>query len=68
MAVEVLDSLGRARLETVSGGNHLHRDRLGIRGQRHLVVIDDVEDGHALRHVKGLRLRHINTSNEEEER
>jgi hypothetical protein len=26
-----LDSLGRARLERVSGGNHLHRDRLGRR-------------------------------------
>lgn len=34
--VEILYNLGRARLETVSGGNHLRRDRLGICEQRHL--------------------------------
>jgi len=39
---------------------------LGIRGQRNLVLVDDVKEGHALRHVQSLRIWHINTSDEEE--
>ena len=38
-----------------------------IHGQGNLVLADDVEEGHDLRHVHSLRIRHINTSDEEEE-